>query len=167
MSSADILLPNAMSSNFYELYRTGGELEVDYAPAVEKALFRSLFRMTDPDEPGVTISFVEERIIETAKAFLSILRCAQRDNEVDPFARGSATVGARAVRTIGKLLQKNLETGSVDDVANVLKTCVRAVFAHEGKLPDKRSTKNTPIEAVLIYEAHAGLRLPLRASSRT
>jgi hypothetical protein len=146
------LLAECAEFKLYELYRAGGDTELEYAAPVEQALFRSLFRITDPDEPNTTISTVEERI-ETSKALLSLLRCAQRDNEADPFSPGGAAVGTRAARTIGKLLQRNIEGGSLEDVANVLKTCVRGVFAHEGRLPDKRSRKNTPIEAVLISHA--------------
>jgi hypothetical protein len=148
------LLEECPEFKLYELYRPGGDVELEHAPAVEQALFRSLFRITDPEESKATISSAEERI-ETAKALLSMLRCAQKDNEVVPFSPGSAAVGTRAARTIGKLLRKNLEGGSVEDVANVFKTCVRAVFAHEGRLPDKRSNKNTPLEAVLISLAGA------------
>jgi hypothetical protein len=45
------LLDECAEFKLYELYRLGGELEVEYAPAVERALFRSLFRITEPDEP--------------------------------------------------------------------------------------------------------------------
>jgi hypothetical protein len=141
------LLIECPEFKLFERWPPGGQTEFEYAPEVESALFKSLFRINDKEG---ALSSVEERI-EIAKALLWLLRSSRGDKTEEEFAPGCGAVGTRAARSVGALLQRNLEKGSFEDAAKVLGTCVRGVFAHEGRLPDRRSCTGLPIEAALIY----------------
>ena len=133
-----------------ELYKVGGETELETAPEIERAYWRAIFRIKG-SHVGPWSDETNRRI-DWAIALKKMMRFKERGYT------GSDVPLARALsETLGPAIKNVLESqdieGGADGVSKMFRDAVLALAREDGKIKDGRAKLSIPSVAILIIEA--------------
>lgn len=144
------LLAKCPEFQLYELYEEGGPTELVTRPAIERALWRAIFRIKGPH----TGPWSEEtnRRIDWAIAFKKMMRYQERGFTGSDVPLAQALAKAMAPE-ISKVLSSKEARGEADKVATMFRDAILALAREAGAIRDYRAKLKISTEALLIWEA--------------
>lgn len=164
-----------------ELWKPGGEIIVERAPAIEAAYWKAVFRIIDRDDSSTP----EERLA-VAAAVAALYQFTKSGNgftnpafgsplpldAMDSFeGRGGQSLACRFAHTIGRRLMVFPESedvkGSIDDCARIFKSALSAFAVSQGLIPDARTKTGLRLPIVIITTAEEVFRCHRRQPSKS
>lgn len=146
------LLAKCPEFKLYELYKPGGEQEIETAPEIEHALWRALFRINDSWETETRDERIAWVVAVKKLHNFTVRRYKQGDYT------GAVPVACELAATLGMRIEAAL--ASKDDPKITARRCgdmfrdtVSALLREANRSPDGRTDKLIPAVVVLIWEA--------------